>query len=548
MHAPVDRRRAARKWLLVAVAGALYLWLADDGRHHWHEYRYLYSAAYYRLGDLVAGAFDATPPPVKSRAVTGSWYWGQLGHEALLRALVRTFGRGAVAHTAILWCYAALTLLGVGAAVRLLRLLPLQLDVTATGLVLLYFPLTVYLGFKLLAEVPAFTCGVLACLLWVLALRAERRGRAAIFSAAAGLALAGSLLCMVYVPLMFAGLVLAAWGTLGSTLGGTRRIAATTGVVLAVAGSVLALVWAPFGLTLRDYLWMYEVYHREYGKPLAASVFLLGMSGSGLYLAAAASLLSPRVAERRFLAVWAGAALLPIIVFSGNFLDTRYATVALVPMAGLAVLGVEAIGSRIRRRPTPFTPRGLRICAAATALLITVVTAPLMPFEIDVDDLGQIVARVWSAFPTARILVTSNYSDFHFLRFAYPERPVYLVETPRDDDGRLVRDSAWEARRRATYGETFVDDMQGLRSVARGGPLVYVGYGRLPTLDRLQRLSARYGISPVSRALERMKPRNHLAESWMWGDPRFAFRPWAEIGQYFAYLVTVRDAPDTTRR
>ena len=81
-----------RRYRLIAAAvlcGALYLWLANDGRHHWHEFRYLYSAAHYSTAELMDGAFDPGPAPMRSARQVAEWYATELLHIQLLSDLIR---------------------------------------------------------------------------------------------------------------------------------------------------------------------------------------------------------------------------------------------------------------------------------------------------------------------------------------------------------------------------------------------------------------------------------------------------------------------------
>jgi len=80
--------------LVLMLSAVLYVALADDERHHWHEWRYLYSAAHYTELELRLGTFDPGPPPERSADEIGAWYWGQMLHLTVLRSVVQVFGLG----------------------------------------------------------------------------------------------------------------------------------------------------------------------------------------------------------------------------------------------------------------------------------------------------------------------------------------------------------------------------------------------------------------------------------------------------------------------
>src|SRR5690606_12970062 len=155
--AQVAQQRGRRAWprlLCVVAAGALYILLADDGRHHWHEWRHVYSAAHFTIDQLAAGEFDPGPPPERTADEAAGWYWGQLGHEALLRAVIRLAGSGLETIVLLEWLYGLLLPLAALLFFLTLRRLPLGTDPSLISAATLLSPLTVYLGFKLMGEVP----------------------------------------------------------------------------------------------------------------------------------------------------------------------------------------------------------------------------------------------------------------------------------------------------------------------------------------------------------------------------------------------------------
>ena len=53
-----------KQFVTIAVFSCLiYILIANDNRHHWHEWRYVYAASNFSVQNLIGGAFDAGPPP-----------------------------------------------------------------------------------------------------------------------------------------------------------------------------------------------------------------------------------------------------------------------------------------------------------------------------------------------------------------------------------------------------------------------------------------------------------------------------------------------------
>src|SRR5215475_12814351 len=168
---------------------AIYIVLANDGHHYWHEFRDLYSVTFYSTADLMQGAFDPGPAPVRTTEQVAAWYATKLFHLQLLKELVNLLGVGLKSYTIIKALYVAMLVMAAGLIGMTLWTLGMSTSRTAfiTGLFLLS-PVTVYLGYKLLPEVPSLLFSAAALVLFTAA--AFRRSyHQIVLSSLAGLAL-----------------------------------------------------------------------------------------------------------------------------------------------------------------------------------------------------------------------------------------------------------------------------------------------------------------------------------------------------------------------
>src|SRR5262245_36813973 len=197
---------ARRSWFVVVsvLLIVIYVVLANNGLHHWHEFRDLYSATFYSTADLMGGAFDPGPAPVRTAEQVAGWYGTKLFHIYLLKEFVNLLGVGLKSYTIIKALYVAMLMLSVGLVGITLWTLGMSTSRTAviTGLFLLS-PVTVYVGYKLLPEVPSLLFSAAALVLFIAAFR--RSSRRIVLSSLAGLALTLSALSTWNVPLLFLG-------------------------------------------------------------------------------------------------------------------------------------------------------------------------------------------------------------------------------------------------------------------------------------------------------------------------------------------------------
>jgi hypothetical protein len=513
---------------LTLLACLLYLSIANDGRNHWHEWRYLYSATHFSVETLLAGGFDPGPPPDRSAAEVGAWYWGQALHEVLLAGLVDLLGEGTAARRALQWIYAALVLASALLWIRILRRLPLASDSRLVASVFLVSPLGCWLGFKLMAEAPALLLASLGALAFTRALGSRSGPRCAGWSIAAGLASALSFLSMVYLPLLVLGFA-AATLALGAEIPRKRALVAVLGMLASFSIFVLVGL-ALLALSPSDTLQMYGFY-RGYRKSWMVNLFGIATAGSLLYLLVPLALATPHRRDLHFYACWAAAALLPLVLLSGNYLEARFLVVAGPALAGLVLLGAQVLARRWEAHP-----RAVAAALVCSVAGISWVTLFLLPFEMSSRELRGLVEDCTRRAEDAVILLPWNYTDFHFLRFEYPDREILLVQAPVDAAGKPFRDEDWVQRRRRDYGSHYLDSIEEL-SRYRGRALFYLGHGRMPPFQTLSRWTGALGLDFVARRIDEMNPLEHITHSWMWENPAFEFREVQRGPHYRAYRV-----------
>ena len=60
----------------------------------------------------------------------------------------------------------------------------------------------------------------------------------------------------------------------------------------------------------------------------------------------------------------------------------------------------------------------------------------------------------------------------------------------------------------------------------------YVGWTLYPPAEIVKRISEGFGLMFVAQKINQLGLKNHLQESWLWGNPDVMFSPIGTIGQY----------------
>jgi hypothetical protein len=446
--------------LLVSVA-TLPL-LCRPALHHWDEFAYLYAAQHQTLAQLASGAFEPSN--------VAGFFNAKIGYVLLLKLVVAPFGDGAV-NIAALQVFVAALLLATALLLYAFLRAVYALTRTTAGIAAALFilsPLSVYLATKLLAEVPAQFAGMLSVLCLGCALRSSSRGRQAVLIVLGAVAV----VACVYTRLNSVLMPLAAWAALlfapPATIPRQRVVvlAAMTGVLallVSVAidahwnlqllrGALIANVVAGHGMSLshKMYIVLYGVAPLVFAVPLAALCW--------------------KDRAVAFCASWFVFASVPMLLLFRYF-EVRWMTPSVPALAGLAALVLVRLWSLALLRHDVLLKAwrvGLVAGTYAAMILANMYIQSRAECGLDAQAIGSARAWIDRNYPGASLLIPWLWTDFHYLRMAAPQAPVYSINTRLDFEPVMVLTSqaAWQQALQRWYDGRQISDLHSLR----GGP------------------------------------------------------------------------------
>ena len=498
-------------WVFVLIVALLLIGLSLDGKHYWHEVRFVYVATQFSLEDALAGVFNPHQAggPIDELGAAG-FYSTKLLHIFLLKAWFRLMAPDAGGF--VLACFGSLlamlaTIMIFFDFFRRLHLPDLE---PRWGLVcLLVAPITPYLAGKLLSEVTSllFLAGALWAFLVGLQSRSRLSGLGAMGISTVALVL--SALARLDLALSFAGFCLAAALFLPDVGRGRRRIAASGAAVAAIGGLLYTGSLLSLGVDPRALLQYLSSYIALHPKSHVMSLLGLLTVGGLVYLPALVAL-SQRSRAAKFFGVWWVLAALPMIAITANYMvEPRYLAASLVPLAGLGGVGLSAFWKKKPRRRAVALAAAVIIIAAGNYVLIG-----LMPFELDRTALLGVVDDVRQRSADAAILVPWAYTDYHFLRVMAQDGQIYNVNTPSGKTSDLA--DAWRARFRDWYGRGYLDDPRRLREMLAERRAYYVGWRKYPPLQEWILRARGFGFDRWADLLEGIPLQDHIQTSWLW--------------------------------
>lgn len=499
-------------------ATTAFLVLAWRDAHYWDEFFYLYSVFAHSPTELVRYEVVTEHFPV-------GFFSEKLGHVVLLDLLVDGIGAGVRGLYLIQVLYTGLLIGFVAAAYGLLRDLLDEPQARASALVLLFSPLVVYLAFMAMSEVPSLLFTTLGSWAFVRCFITERRRGKALWLALAIVALTLGMLCRFTMVLSFAGLGLAL------LVAGDERFPRRPLVwrLLAAGLAVTALHAAALALAGASPLrFVQHVHGVVTSHPPLQRIWALGLFLQSLVLVLPFAGTRRAGARLGLTVVWLVASALPFL--AGH--EPRYYAPALVPLAVLAAMGLEAAAGWV-------FPAGWRHgwigLLAAIVLVNRLVLIPLMPYEVEERRLLALVGDLQARLPGGTFLVPWT-SDYSLLRFAFPEAnlALSLTATPGSrlamgaHEGRLSGPDQWWAGRNHYVGSRA--DL-----ARRPRPWLYVGWKLNPAAVRLQELLRAAGLERLLSNSPQLH--NHLAGSWIWYDRSLRLVPLEQRGRYYVYEV-----------
>jgi len=510
--APDPMRRAAAIGLIIGAAVILFLQAGRRQSHHWDEPVYLYAAAHYTPKALAGGSFEPGNIP--------GFFSVKIGHVTILHWMIRLFGQGLHAVVVIQCIYTMLVLLTCGLVGWWSWLTWRNLHhAIAVGLVALVTPVSIYLGPKLLSEVPAMFCGMGSLVALGLALRSTRRIPSALWTLIGGAALAGAVLCRETAPL----LVATGWGALfiAAPRGVARRrillecslIAGCAVVLLGVAQWVLHLDFL-HALRSAHALAVMDTPLRQWLKRI---VFAFGP----LLAVAPFAAFSTRRREAWFYGLWLAGSVLPLLL-SLRYLEERFLVTGVPALAGLAVLGGEVLWQWMGRSAAQILGIGL---LAMVAMRANAIIQPRTFYSVDEVAYEEVMDWLGHQPGNRPILIPWVIGDYHYLRVAYPDAPVYLVDTESLFVASATRDDIAQGRAQR-FGDTMVRRVE-------VDPRQWYGTRYIPDLKALQAL----GPAPWWYVTTKVRGRDKTDYSWIWTDPGLELTLVFDNGQYYVYKV-----------
>ncbi len=526
------RVRAALIWS-VCVGG--FLLLALDGGMHWDEPAYLYTGGYLSLQEIFTGDFQPSG--------IAHFYLTRPLHVLVIYAVTALTGPGVWGLAGVVGVYTS-ALMGFLIVTRLIlgELMPGSGRLNTAMALGLLIPVVPYLAFKTLPENGALLFSALAMLMLLKAAKASGWGRVC------GLVLVAVVGFALVLWLKGPMLLLLGSGVLATVVCGGPRVRRVRLMGLTVVVMVVGFGIAYGGVVLAGidpsiYTGGVSRVGGEY-EPISARILNNGVELGWFFLVLPLAFFSPRKREVAVMVGWFLIATVPLALLFPS-MEARYQSGNVPALIGLTALALDGVGPWVWR-----CWEARRVVTAMGLAVVTVVVVlshglaiSVMQHEVRIGQIHATLARLDDTYGRGNyaVLTAWAYTDFHYLRYAYPDLLVYSAHEVKAIDGVELSQELMRSSQERYYPDRLMLNPGQMVDRLGGRTPVLFGFHENFAIANLRTIFSYVPGDRLDRALNQIFLYDHLTTSWLWGNPDYELEEVVHEGHYRAFEVRVKD-------
>lgn len=206
--------------------------------------------------------------------------------------------------------------------------------------------------------------------------------------------------------------------------------------------------------------------------------------------------------------------LLPVALIT-RFGESRYSYLSLIPLAIIIYFGIEYLFKN-----KLFNKNKLLIVSVFTLIVLLNLTfIGYMEANVSEKNYDVLISRLEESYDPFSILVPRQWSDYSYLKYAYPTLDIYSVQ--KVDDGTLT-----------------IVDTDKIKNVTQiktiSNEKIYICYEKFRYVSYLEKAVA--GIDLFNRT----RTESQCSEGWIWNNTNLNLQKIMQEGRYEAYLVTIK--------
>ena len=528
---------------LLWILGGLTIILSLDGKHYWHDVRFMYAVCNFSFGDIISGEFNPhqVGEKIDNLSSSSGFYYAKLLHLKLLQILFNAVHPSEGGLSAVIW----LSIFMMGISLFFIhkffsRFLNNQDQSFFCTLSLMAMPIVPYLSGKLLTEITAICLTSGAIWAYVVGTRIGMSDYIPSpfvkrFLILSGLLLLLSSLARLDVVLCVIGFI--ATSILFSRKSHLRKNLFFHGAIVFLISLIgYATIFIFLDLDFKIFINYFADFTGAGQKSMMMSLLGILSFGGFAYLLALVACLHDDRRRVLFFLTWLIISVGPnFLITSTYMIEPRYLTCGMIPLAGLAGLGLQNLHSKLE-----LIPQKLIIpCLLCFIIPLNYFVVRLMPYELDRNAILTAYDKILAIDSQASILLPWSYSDYHFLKTIKPEGRIYNVYSPIEDEKPKDLGEFWQNRLDSWYERNYLSTPHELERLFEKGPVYYLGWRKYPPVTFVENFARSLKLEPMVQLIEKISLMDHLTQSWIWYSRNHRLNFKEGIGQYEIYQVVL---------
>jgi hypothetical protein len=513
---------------LFILISILFLIISYTPYHHWDEFYYLYTLNYHSLTELILKEND-----LSAGLFTKGFFTSKIGSISIIWLFIKIIGAGWLSLYILQFIFALFLIGFFFVSYKFYMELTDPADLVnsewslTASLIVLFLPVTMYLSFKTLTEVPALFFNTFGLWMFIKSIRETVPKKICIQLSLAFIGIALGTICRLIFLLNFIGLVFSYAMIYRRRypikIIVHRALIIFTGLfVLFIFGFLLIgdnLVQSAG--PLKDIIMIKK--ERDGG---GVKLYVLMMYFQFFIILLPFSLLFKWNRPFKLSIFWLCITVIPLFIAASN-LEPRFLSIGLLPTAIIINQGLQNFVKALRLNKKKI----VLISLASIVILNRFIFTPISLYEIDQRQFKKIVSDVYKYEPQAT-LILPWVTDYCFLRFVYPDKQIRSSITTLSGAGANTSFIQTDAFKWWIGRNNHVSMSEELMRQPK--PWIYIGRSFSPAREKLYEYLS---FLRINSFMQRTGDDIPLSASWIWNNAGLKLDLSRKQGPYNAYRI-----------
>ena len=509
------------------IISILFLIISYTPYHHWDEFYYLYTLNYHSLTELILKENDLC-----AGLFTKGFFTSKIGSILIIWLFIKIFGAGWLSLYILQFIFALFLIGFFFVSFKFYMELTDSEDLVnsewalTASIIVLFLPVTMYLSFKTLTEVPALFFNTFGLWMFIKSIRETVPKKICIQLSFAFAGIALGTICRFIFLLNFIGLVFS-YAMIYRQRYPIKMIVNRTLIIL--TGLFVLFI---FGfLLIGDNLVqsagpLKDIIMNKRGDGGGVKLYVFMMYFQCFIILLPFSLLFKWNRPFKLSIFWLCISVIPLFIAASN-LEPRFFSIGLLPTAIIINQGLQNFVKSLRLNKKKI----VLISLASIVILNRFIFTPLSLYEIDQRQFKKIASDVYKYEPQAT-LILPWVTDYCFLRFVYPDKQIRSSITTLSGAGANTSFIQTNTFKWWIGRNNHVSTLEELMRQSK--PWIYIGRSFSPAREKLYEYLS---FLRINHLMQRTGDSNPLSLSWIWNNADLKLDLSRKQGPYNAYRI-----------